>query len=249
MTSTLNSTASPPLSHSNGELTIAILPLTGTTVTATAVPLTTGLAVVDGTTIAFRSDGITLSDGQVFSLGFDGLVDSSTTAKWTSVSIPTTLPEAHQDLRRRQDTEEASTPKDQPIQVSEPQTSSVPPNSPTNAYSSTAITGLSSPSPSSYTGPGGTEGFTQTTGLESSRSITLTGTATSQVTASITISSETTLSSITGTETVTSSATQSGPSATSSAGAGGVVQRQLSIEGWMVVVLGLLAIFGGFIGL
>ncbi|KXT15508.1 hypothetical protein AC579_3413 [Pseudocercospora musae] len=232
----LSPTASSTLSRLSGELTIAILSLSGTTVAATAVPLTTGPAVADGTTIAFRSDGITLSDGQVFSLGFDGLVDGSTTAKWTSVSIATSLPGTHQDLRRRQE-EEASTPKDQPIQVEEPQTSSVPPNSPTNAYSSTAITGLSSPSPSSYTG------------LESSRSMTLTGTATSQITASITISTETTLSSITGTKTVTSSATQSGASATSSAGAGSSVQQQLSIAGWMVAVMGLLATIGGFIGL
>ncbi|EME78064.1 uncharacterized protein MYCFIDRAFT_179509 [Pseudocercospora fijiensis CIRAD86] len=236
MTSTLSPTTSSSLSLSNGGLTIAILPLTGMTVTATAVPPTTGLAVVDGTTNAFRSDGITLFDGQVFSLVFDGLVDSSTTAHWTSVSLSTSLPEAHQDLRRRQDTEGASTPKDRPIQVEEPQTSSVPPDSPTNAYSSTAIS-LSSPTPSSYTGPGGTEGLTQTTAT----STTLTGTPTSQATSSITITSETTLTTATGTKTVTSSATQSGSSATSSAGAAGLVQQQLSIEGWIVAALGLLA--------
>lgn len=79
-----NATSGPP------EKTIAILPLNGTTVTATAVPSTSFLAVVDGTTISFRAEGITLSDGQVFSLGYDGLVDTTTTGKFQAVSADAT---------------------------------------------------------------------------------------------------------------------------------------------------------------
>lgn len=60
----------------------AELTLSGTTVTAYGVPSTTGIAVLadSGSTLSFRGEGVTLSDGNVVSLGLDGLVVSTTTA-------------------------------------------------------------------------------------------------------------------------------------------------------------------------
>lgn len=69
---------------------VAYLSQSDTTLTAYAVPGTTGLAILDGDTLTFRGEGVTLSDGGVVSLGFDGLVESTTTATYeplTGVSL------------------------------------------------------------------------------------------------------------------------------------------------------------------
>lgn len=71
---------------------VAYLTQASTTLTAVAVPGTTGLAVIDDQTLTFRSQGITLSNGAVVSLGLDGLVQSTTTATFqplTEVGVPT----------------------------------------------------------------------------------------------------------------------------------------------------------------
>lgn len=60
----------------------AILALASTTVTAYAVPDTTGLAILGDETLTFRAEGTTLPGGDVVSLGFDGLVESTTTATY-----------------------------------------------------------------------------------------------------------------------------------------------------------------------
>lgn len=65
---------------------VAVLTLSDTTLTAYAVPSTTGLAVLNGQTLTFRHEGITLSDGNVVSLGFNGLVESTTTATYAAVT-------------------------------------------------------------------------------------------------------------------------------------------------------------------
>lgn len=63
---------------------LALLTLPSTTLTAYAVPSTTGLAVLadSGSTLTFRGEGVTLPGGEVVSLGFDGLVVSTTTATY-----------------------------------------------------------------------------------------------------------------------------------------------------------------------
>lgn len=72
---------------------VAILTADHTTLTAYEVESTTGLAVVDGTTLTWRHGGITLADGEVVSLGFGGLEDSTTTDSYqvTAISGPTTV--------------------------------------------------------------------------------------------------------------------------------------------------------------
>jgi hypothetical protein len=66
---------------------VAVLTAGDTTITATQVASTTGLAVVDGTTLTWRQQGITLSNGDVVSLGFNGLEDSTTTAFYGAITI------------------------------------------------------------------------------------------------------------------------------------------------------------------
>ena len=65
----------------------AVLTEASTTVTGFQVPGTTGLAVVDGTTLTWRHEGITLANGDVISLGFNGLEDSTTTAEYGPVTV------------------------------------------------------------------------------------------------------------------------------------------------------------------
>lgn len=65
----------------------AVLPESGTTLTAFEVPGTTGLAVLDGTTLTFRHEGVTLKNGEVVSACFNGLCDSTTTAEYGPVTI------------------------------------------------------------------------------------------------------------------------------------------------------------------
>ena len=65
----------------------AILTEHHTTLTAYRVENTTGLAVVDGTTLSFRHEGITLPNGVVVSLGFNGLEDSTTTANYQIITV------------------------------------------------------------------------------------------------------------------------------------------------------------------
>lgn len=65
----------------------AILTAGHTTITAYEVQSTTGLAVVDGTTLTRGGDGITLGNGAVVSLGANGLEDSTTTAFWEAVTV------------------------------------------------------------------------------------------------------------------------------------------------------------------
>lgn len=69
---------------------IAILSANQTTLTASEVAGTTGLAVIDGTTLTWREQGITLSNGIAVSLGYNGLVDSTTTALYETVPATTT---------------------------------------------------------------------------------------------------------------------------------------------------------------
>lgn len=78
-------TDSPPVLHPTQ---VALLTLSSTTLTAYAIPSTTGLAVLadSGQTLTFRDEGITLSDGNVVSLGFDGLVQSTTTAMYSALT-------------------------------------------------------------------------------------------------------------------------------------------------------------------
>ena len=68
---------------------VAILTAGHTTITAYQVESTTGLAVVDGTTLTWRHEGITLSNGVVVSLGFNGLEDSTTTAMYQAITLST----------------------------------------------------------------------------------------------------------------------------------------------------------------
>ncbi|KAF2169575.1 hypothetical protein M409DRAFT_52109 [Zasmidium cellare ATCC 36951] len=113
--------------------TIAVLSLSGTTVTATVPPSTSGVAVVDGTTISFRHEGITLSDGEVFSLGFDGLVASTTTASYEYVSVPASQSVKYDSTRH---------PTGTSVVVTDSQdvTSTLPPDTPLLPTSSTGMT-------------------------------------------------------------------------------------------------------------
>lgn len=67
---------------------LALLTLPSTTLTAYAVPSTTGLAVLidSGSTLTFRGEGVTLPGGEVVSLGFNGLVESTTTATYVPLT-------------------------------------------------------------------------------------------------------------------------------------------------------------------
>lgn len=65
--------------------TAAVLTEKGTTVTAFEVPRTTGLAVIDGKTYSFRGPGLTLPNGDVVSLGFNGLEDKTTTDTYQAI--------------------------------------------------------------------------------------------------------------------------------------------------------------------
>lgn len=81
--STFTDTTSNPTSYRIG----ALLTLPDTTVTALQVPGTMGQLVVDGTTLTWREEALTLSDGVVVSAGFNGLEDGSTTAELRPVTI------------------------------------------------------------------------------------------------------------------------------------------------------------------
>src|ERR1700761_500059 len=65
----------------------ATLPFTDTTVTALEVAGTTGVAVVDGTTLSWRHQGMTLDNGVAISVGFDGLEDSTTTESYKQLTV------------------------------------------------------------------------------------------------------------------------------------------------------------------
>ena len=64
----------------------ALLTLGDQTVTAYEVPGTTGLGVVDDSTLSFRGQGYTLADGNVVSMGLSGLVESTATAAFSPPS-------------------------------------------------------------------------------------------------------------------------------------------------------------------
>ena len=64
----------------------AVLTLGDQTVTAYEVPGTTGLGVVDGSTLSFRGQGYSFSDGNAVSMDFSGLVDSTATAAFSPLS-------------------------------------------------------------------------------------------------------------------------------------------------------------------
>lgn len=81
--STFTDTATNPAHYRVG----ALLTLSDTTVTALQVPGTTGQLVVDGTTLTWREEALTLSDGVVISAGFNGLEDASTTAELGPVVV------------------------------------------------------------------------------------------------------------------------------------------------------------------
>ena len=65
----------------------AVLTEPSTTVTAYEIPGTTSLAVIDGTTLEWRHQGITLANGDVISIGFNGLEDKTTTASYGTLSV------------------------------------------------------------------------------------------------------------------------------------------------------------------
>ena len=62
-----------------------------TTITAYQVGSSAGLAVVDGTTLSYGQDGITLSNGDVVSVGLNGLVDNTTTANYQVITVSNTV--------------------------------------------------------------------------------------------------------------------------------------------------------------
>lgn len=68
--------------------TVAIYSGSSTTVTATKIG--TLEAMILGTTLTFRNDAITLADGAVLSVGWDGLIESTATQTWTTVPISAT---------------------------------------------------------------------------------------------------------------------------------------------------------------
>ena len=65
----------------------AILTESDTTITAFQVPGTTGLEVVDGTTLEWRHAGITIANGDVISAEFNGLGDRTTTAEFAPITL------------------------------------------------------------------------------------------------------------------------------------------------------------------
>ncbi len=65
----------------------AILTESDTTVTAFQVSGTTGLFLVDNTTLTYHGEPLTLSDGNVISAGFNGLKDSTTTANLAPITV------------------------------------------------------------------------------------------------------------------------------------------------------------------
>jgi hypothetical protein len=86
--STLTSTTALPTTSGEPSNLFATLTVPSlTTITASAVAGTTGLGVVDGTTLVWRSKALTLSDGVEVSVGLDGLEDSTTTARYGTVSV------------------------------------------------------------------------------------------------------------------------------------------------------------------
>ena len=70
-----------------GHTMAALLTESDTTITAFKVAGTTGLEVVDGTTLQWRQGGITLANGDVISAGFYGLEDRTTTADFQLIAI------------------------------------------------------------------------------------------------------------------------------------------------------------------
>lgn len=77
--------------HSSGPTTAytvaAVITAGDSTITAYQVPDTTGLAIVDGTTLTWRQEGITLDNGEVISVGFNGLEDDTTTAFYHPITV------------------------------------------------------------------------------------------------------------------------------------------------------------------
>ncbi|KAK3720566.1 hypothetical protein LTR37_003615 [Vermiconidia calcicola] len=65
----------------------ALLTQSDTTVTGLQVPGTTGVLVVDGTTLTGGEDAITLDNGNFISAGFNGLEDATTTANYQAITV------------------------------------------------------------------------------------------------------------------------------------------------------------------
>lgn len=219
---------SPTTSLDNVQ-TIAVLPLEGTTVTATVPQSTSGVAVVDGTTISFRHEGITLSDGEVFSLGFDGLVASTTTASYEYVSNAS--PSVRYDSTRH------PTGSTIILTNSQDMSSTLPPDTPLNPTTTSASS----------------EGETQTpnTPLTSSGSQ-----VTTSLTETSTGSGSESTGSMTTNPSSSNSGAQEGPGQSNGAplttkgGSGAPAQAQnVGFGGLFVAGLGLLVTFGAMIGL
>ncbi|KAK4497502.1 hypothetical protein PRZ48_011953 [Zasmidium cellare] len=212
---------SPTTANQNIQ-TIAVLPLSGTTVTATVPPSTSGVAVVDGTTLTFRHEGITLSDGEVFSLGFDGLVASTTTASYEYVSFSGS-PSVRFDSTRH--------PMGTSVVVTE--TSSVlPPDTPLTATTSS----------SSGSGMGSTRASSSGSSSPTSSSASSSGTESSS-------GSMTTPASSTSGAQVGAGNTNAAP-LTTNGGSGAPVQApNVGFGGLFVAGLGLLVTFGAMVGL
>jgi len=86
----LTFTTALPTTVNTGWDVIATIPVGSSILTAFEIPSETGLAILDGTTLTWRQYGITLSDGVAVSLGYDGLVDSTTTGYYETVTGLTT---------------------------------------------------------------------------------------------------------------------------------------------------------------
>lgn len=78
--------------------TAAILTEPATTVTAFEVSGTSGLAVIGGTTYSFRGPGLTLHNGDVVSVLFDGIADKTTTDTYGPVVQQVPSPTFHNPL-------------------------------------------------------------------------------------------------------------------------------------------------------
>lgn len=234
-------TADKPSATGPPEKTIAILPLNGTTVTATAVPSTTFLAVVDGTTLSFRAEGITLSDGQVFSLGYDGLVDTTTTGKFQAVSadattttttIMTTPPSVRYDSTRHPTSQISVTNGDE--------SSWIVYNSPTETTSA----GVGDISSTLTYGDSSSDSGAQVTGT-GQPSVSVSATTTESSVSTITGTSSTTTSTVSESASVSVSGTSTASSTTTGgSGAQSQYESGVGLGKFAVALLGLVGVLG-----
>ena len=70
----------------------------GSVVTALSVAGTTGVVFIEGTTLSWRHNGITLDNGDVVSVVFDGIADSTTTADYQEITLGANSASASNDI-------------------------------------------------------------------------------------------------------------------------------------------------------